>query len=69
MTVRELVNELTQSYVDWDKEVFVCTTEEPVTNETSEYKRYSINRCSLLKPDWYLGDECILVIGKTKKLV
>lgn len=64
MTVRELVNKLTQSHVDWDKEVFVCTTEEPVTNKTPEYKRYSINRCSLLKPNWYLGDECNLVIGK-----
>ena len=64
MTVRELVNELTQSYVDWDKEVFICTVDEPVTNKTHGYRRYSIDRCSLFKPDWYIGDECILVIGK-----
>ena len=64
MTVRELVNELTKSYVDWDKEVFICTTEEPVTNQTLKYKRYSIDRCSLFEPDWYLGDECNLVIGE-----
>ena len=64
MTVRELVNELTQSYVDWDKEVFVCIAKEPVKNKTLEYKRYSIDRCSLFKPDWYINDECNLVIGK-----
>lgn len=64
MTVRELVNELTQSYVDWDKEVFICVAEESITNEKQNYKRYSIDRCSLFKPDWYIGDECNLVIGK-----
>ena len=64
MTVRELVNELTKSYVDWDKEVFICIAEEPITNEKQTCKRYSIDRCSLLKPDWCLGDECNLVIGK-----
>lgn len=64
MTVRELVNKLTQSYVDWDKEVFICVTEKPVTNEALSYKRYSIDRCSLHKPDWYINDVCNLVIGR-----
>ena len=63
MTVRELVNELTESYVDWDAEVHIAITEEPVKNgKDIIWKDYKVDKCDLYTPTWYVGDECHLLL-------
>lgn len=65
MTVRELVNELTASYVDWDKEISIHVSKEPLkSGKVLEWDKYNVDRCSLHKPLWHVDDTCILVIGE-----
>lgn len=65
MTVRELVNWLTETYVDWDKEAFVCISEKPQrSGESIGYTRYEIDRCTLYSPTWYINDMCQVVVGE-----
>ena len=64
MTVRELVNELTKSYVDWDEDVTIRIAEHPIKNgKYPHWTLYDIDRCSIQKPDMYIGDQCVLVVG------
>lgn len=68
MTVRELVNELTEHYVDWDKEVVVCITDKPVkSGDRVEYTKYKINHFELYTPIWYVNDRCILLLNMEEK--
>lgn len=65
ITVRELVNELTKEYIDWDLEIHVCVASEPVKNgEEEKCESYKIDRCDLFQPTWYVGDQCHLVLER-----
>ena len=65
ITIRKLVHELTNSNIDWDSEISVNISDKPMrSGEFIKYKNYPINRVDLFTPTWYIGDQCILTIGK-----
>lgn len=69
MTVRELVHELTQPYVDWDLEVHVCVTDKPVeSGETTKWEDFNVDKCDLFNPTWHVGKRrCHLVLENCDK--
>ena len=68
MTIRKLVHELTNSNIDWDMEIRVNVSDKPMrSGEFIKYRNYPINRVDLFTPTWYIGDQCILTIGKIKE--
>lgn len=69
MTVRELVHELTQSYVDWDLEVHVCITDKSVeSGESTKWEDFKVDECDLYNPTWHVGKRrCHLVLENGDK--
>lgn len=68
MTIRELIHELTQPYINLDLEVHVCVTDKPVkSGEPIQYKNLKVDRCDLFDPTWYVGDRCQLIFGHVSK--
>lgn len=65
MTVRELVRELTKSYVNWDNEVQIYVTENSVkSGRRTKWKNYKVDKCNLHSQTWYVGDRCHIVLKK-----
>ena len=65
MTVRELVNELTRSDVNWDLDATVCITDRPVKSwEQYGLAEFEIDHCDLFFPIWYENDRCILLLKR-----
>lgn len=69
MTVRELVNYLTQSFVDWeDLEVYICIMDKPAeSGNITKWENLKVDRCDLFSPTWYVGDRCQLVFENVSK--